>query len=608
MEIAIPLLALSGLYVISNQQRKKTREIENFDANLIENSALPNTNIPNRNFPEEFPVQNAELDTTAKLAVDNRYDGPRAWTDKFLNPSTKDNMFIQQDSGQRTSMAGNKDTKYHSLTGQMVDSEYFNHNNMVPFFGAKIRSRKFEANSTESLMDNYLGTGSTTISKTEQSPLFSPDENYNWAHGAPNNSDFYQSRVNPSMNMANVKPFQEQRVAPGVGLGYGTEGAAGFNSGMLARDQWIDKNVDELRVANHQKAEGIALLGHEGPAISYVTSLGSIGQQEKHRPERAFEMGQNRLMTTTGAEKGQTLRAVPIEKTVNRPDTSTGYAGGAAASNPSSYVEGEYMSTHRNSLNSYPMSNVVQTGKGGSMEADFGKRSTNAYANNRSANKQNDYFGAIGGAIGAITAPILDVLRPSRKQNVIGTLRPYQNPSTTVPTSYIFNPADRTGTTIRQTTENSKFHLNVNARQHGGAYVVAEQQPIMNERMNQSDFYYAGNSSAGASNRQTRTYDAEYNQRNNDIKASTIDGRMVPGNMSLMNASVNMHGKAKDDYMKQNRALNPSMPSVSPSINTVGMLQGKTPLYQNIQSDRVTPDLLNALKGNPYAINMSRGL
>jgi hypothetical protein len=608
MEIAIPLLALSGLYVISNQQRKKTKEIENFDANLIENSDLPNTNIPNRNFPEEFPVQNAELDTTAKLAVDNRYDGPRAWTDKFLNPSVSDNVFLQNDTPQKSSMAGTKDSKYYSLTGQMVDMDYFNHNNMVPYFGAKIRSRQFEANSTESLMDNYLGTGSTIISKTEQSPLFSPDENYNWAYGAPNKNDFYQSRVNPSMNMANVKPFQEQRVAPGLGLGYGTEGSAGFNSGMLARDQWIDKTVDELRVANHQKAEGIALLGHEGPAISYVTKLGSIGQQEKHRPERAFEMGQNRLMTTTGAEKGQTLRAVPIERSVSRPDTSTGYAGGATAANPSSYVEGEYMPTHRNMLDSYPVSNATSTGKGGPMVSDFGKRSTNAYANNRSANKQNDYFGVVGGAIGALTAPILDILRPSRKQNAIGTLRPYQNPGTTVPTSYIFNPADRPNTTIRQTTENSKFHLNVNARQNGGAYTVAEQQPIVNERMNQSDFYYAGNSSAGASNRQTRTYDAEYNQRNNDIKASTIDGRLVPGNMSLLNASVNMQGKAKDAYMQNNRAVNPSMPSLPPSMDSMGMLQGKTSLYQNIQTDRVTPDLLNALKGNPYALNINNAL
>jgi hypothetical protein len=126
--------------------------------------------------------------------------------------------------------------------------------------------------------------------------------------------------------------------------------------------------------------------------------------------------------------------------------------------------------------------------------------------------------------------------------------------------------------------------------------------------MNQSDFYYAGNSSAGASNRQTRTYDAEYNQRNNDIKASTIDGRMVPGNMSLLNASVNMQGKAKDAYMQNNRAVNPSMPSLPPSMDSMGMLQGKTSLYQNIQTDRVTPDLLNALKGNPYALNINNAL
>jgi hypothetical protein len=602
MEIAIPLLALSGLYVISNQQKKKPKEIENFD------TELPNTNIPNKNYPEEFPVQNSELDTTTKLAVDNRYDGPRAWTDKFMNPAVPDNVFLQENTPQKTSMSGTRDSKYYSLTGQQVDMDYFNHNNMVPYFGGKIRSRQFDAKATESLMDNYLGTGSTVISKTEQSPLFSPDENYNWAHGAPNNSDFYQSRVNPSMNMANVKPFEEQRVAPGLGLGYGTDGSAGFNSGMLARDKWIDKSIDELRVANHQKAEGIALLGHEGPAISYVTQLGSIGQQEKHRPERAFEMGQNRLMTTTGLEKGQTMRAIPIERSVSRPDTSVGYSGVATASNPSSYVEGEYMPTHRNELESYPVSAAASVGKGGAMEADFGKRSTVAYNNNRSANKQTSYFGMVGGAIGAVVSPLLDVVRPSRKDNVIGTLRPYQNPGTKVPTSYIFNPADRPTTTIRQTTENSKYHLNVNANQRGGAYAVTEQQPIINERMNQSDFYYAGNSGAGSRTRQTRTYDAEYNQRNNDIKASTIDGRMVPGNMSLLNSSVNMQAKQKDIYMQNNRASNPSMPAPTPSMDSIGMLQGKQGLYQNIQSDRVTPDLLNALKGNPYALSVTNGL
>jgi hypothetical protein len=596
MEIAIPLAALAGLYVISKQQTNKQNLAieEGFDGR----EALPNTNLPNKNFPNEYPVQNVELDSTTRLAHDNRYDGGKAWTDKFYNANSSENVFTQ-DSGNRG------EGKYYSLTGQMVDDDYFNHNNMVPYFGSKIRSRQFEANSNESLMDNYLGTGSQQIQKKEQSPLFSPGENFAWAYGAPNQNDFFQSRVNPSMNMANTKPFEEQRVAPGLGLGYGTEGSAGFNSGMLARETWMPKTVDELRTANHAKSGGNVTLGYEGPAASYIKSLGSIGQMEKHRPERAFEMGQDRLMTTTGLEKGQTLQAMPIDRATNRNDTSIDYAGIAGSSNPNAYVDGEYMPSKHNDLPSFPLSNASSVGHGGAMAADYGIKSNRAYANNRSSNHQTDYFGAFGSAIGTVVAPLLDIVRPSRKQNAIGNLRPYQNPGTKVTSSYLFNPADRPGVTIRETTENSKFHLNVNANQHGGGYAVAEQQPIINERMNQSDFYYAGNSSAGPNARQTRAYDAEYRQRNNDIKASTIDGRLVPGNMSLMNGNVNVTAKPKDAYLQNNRAVNPSMPAPPPSMDTMGRLQGKQSLYSGMQTDRVSPDLLNALKGNPYALNIN---
>ena len=92
------------------------------------------------------------------------------------------------------------------------------------------------------------------ITKTEQSPLFSPGEGYQYPHGTPNKNDFYQSRVNPSMRMANVKPFEEQRVAPGLGLGYTTEGSEGFNSGMMQRESWMPKTADDLRVATNPKA------------------------------------------------------------------------------------------------------------------------------------------------------------------------------------------------------------------------------------------------------------------------------------------------------------------------------------------------------------------
>jgi len=602
MEIGIPLVALAGLYLVSKQ--KKDSERETFD---MRNDLLPNTNIPDKNFPNKSPMTSSVIELTDELTNNNRYEGETAYTDKFFNPNVPNSLFNEYSSTSTASCpVGLQNSTFTSLAGQDVGCDYFRHNNMVPFFGSKFHSNyKDTGNATELIMDTYLGAGTQTISKQEQAPLFKPDENVQWAHGAPNQTDFFQSRVNPSMKMSNVKPFIEERVAPGVGLGYGTDGSAGFNSGMLAREMWMPKTVDELRVDSHSKAGGQMLLGHEGPANSYVKYTGSIGTVEKNRPERTFEQGQDRYFTTTGAEKGPTMRAIPVEKYVNRPDTSMEYSGGAKYMNSSMYTDGEYMESKNIQLGEIPLGIAYADGAGGPTTADYGMKSKMAYPNNRSVNQQPDYYGAVGGAFGAVVAPLLDILRPSRRENVIGTLRPYQNPSTKVALPGVFNPGDRPATTIRETTENSKFHLNVNSRQNGGAYVVTENQPIVNERMNQSDFYYAGNSSAGANARQPRPYDAEYRQRNNNIKASTIDGRLVQGNMSLNSANVNMQAKAKDQYMINNRDVNPTMPSMPPSMGTMGKLQGRNVLAE---PDRTNPDLLSQLKGNPFALNVLNGL
>jgi len=603
MEIGIPLVALAGLYLVS-KQKPNNGGAENFKVRIED---LPNSNIPDKNYPDDNQTSAAELDLTSSLSHNNKYEGS-AYTDKYFNPNESDTRFAMPSmySGNISCPDGLGDTKFKSLAGQQVSCDYFRHNNMVPFFGSNYHSNyKDTEGAASSIMDNYLGTGTNHIPKQEQAPLFKPDENLQWAYGAPNQTDFYQSRVNPSMRMANVKPFQEEKVAPGVGLGYGTEGSAGFNSGMLGRELWMPKTVDELRVDSHSKAGGTMLFGHEGPANSYVKTTGSIGIVEKNRPEKSFEQGQDRYLTTTGLEKGQTMRAIPVERFVNRPETSMEYSGGAKYTNSSTYADGEYMESRNVQLGSVPVGIAYSENSGGPNEADFGMKSQFAYPNNRSANQQVEYFGMVGSAIGAVVAPLLDILRPSRRQNVIGTLRPYQNASTKVALPGVFNPGDRPGPTIRETTENSKFHLNIDARQNGGAYIVTENQPAITERMNQSDFYYSGNSSAGANARQPRPYDAEYRQRNNNIKASTIDGRLVQGNMSLNSANVNMQSKAKDQYMINNRDVNPTMPSMPPSMGTMGKLQGKMGLSQ---PDRTNPDLLSQLKGNPFALNVVNGL
>jgi|TARA_B110000967_G_scaffold146723_1_gene150195 hypothetical protein len=598
MELAIPGVALGLLYIVSKQNGETETKNENFTGY----NGLPNTNIPDKNYPSELPIVSSELDKTSALSQVNRFDSNGVYTDKYFNQ--KMNKEVQDSVNQ---------PEFFSMTGEKVGKDYFQHDNMVPFFGSKLRTVKTGANSNEGIMDSHTGAGSQSITKTEQAPLFKPDENVQWAHGAPNQTDFIRSRVNPSMKMSNVKPFEEERVAPGLGLGYTNEGADGFNAGMMERDQWMPKTADQLRITTNPKAGGNSLLGHEGPANSsinnHISTREQMGVMEKNRPETSFEMNSDRYMTTTGAVKGQTLHSIPIDRYVSRPETTTSYTGAAGADQEASYVAGEYMPSHNQQLGPTQLGVANANNRQQATASDYGIKSKKAYPNNRTSNKQDGYFGMVSGTVGAAIAPLLDVLRPSRKENVIGTLRPYQNAGSTVSNSYIFNPADRPAATIRETTEKSKNHLNINANQNGGAYQVSDQQVAFTTRNETGDFYYTGAVGATDGNRELKSYEAIGNQRNNDMKSSTIDGRMTKGNMSLMNADVNMRQKTRDESFKNNRDAVGNMPYQSPDVSNIGRISGNNnTLPSTVQAERNDWDISSQLQSNPYVVNYKKGL
>jgi hypothetical protein len=50
------------------------------------------------------------------------------------------------------------------------------------------------------------------------------------------------------------------------------------------------------------------------------------------------------------------------------------------------------------------------------------------------------------------------------------------------------------------------------------------------------------------------------------------------------------------------------MPYQTPNIDNMGILQGNDGLYSTIQMDRTTPDIMNALQKNPYALSVMGGL
>jgi len=586
MEVVIPLLAMSGLYIST-----RTNETENFTS-----SQLPNVDIPDRNYVPDN-TKPAESDRSSKLTKDNAYDGQKVYTDKYFNA----NMNSDAVNSNNTSSG---DTQFTSLTGESVGSSYFQHNNMVPFFKGSVRSRINDMNANESVLDNYVGSGSQSFSKKEQAPLFAPKENQQWANGAPNNTDFVRSRMNPSNRMANVNPFKQEQVAPGLGLGFTTEGAEGFNSGMMQRDAWTAKTVDEMRVLTNPKAGGVSIIGREGPANSHIKQMGRQGIQEKHRPDTSFEMTQDRYFTTTGVQKGETLRAIHIDKDVNRPDTSIEYAGGANYQTSAMYVDGEYTPTHKQHLDAPAFTPAGAHNRGAATASDYGIKSKKAYPNNRSTTSNDKYFGAVGGAIGAAVAPLLDVLRPSKKEHTVGNLRPYQKAKASVASSYVYDPNQTATPTIRESTEQGKFHPLINANQNGGAYKVSDHQ-VAHTARSETSTSYTGASSAASGRKIMRSYGAEYNQRNNDIKSSTIDGRTASGNMKLFNPDVNMSAKHKDDDLHNNRPLIKSMPAPTPSTHAIGRISGGNSLNQNISMERTTPDLTSALKSNPFVIPYS---
>lgn len=599
-EIAVPLIALGSMYVVSKQKKdNRSSNSEGYTNMTNTKNALPGINPPKptNNFPLTEPVKTSN-NTSA-------YTNPNQHTDKYFDPKN----YAAQEQRQTSDHGVGGGTKTSlSLTGKPIDKNNFKHQNMAPFFGGKIRGATINNNITESVLDNMQGQGSQFFAKKEQAPMFKPQEGYQFANGAPNVSDFIQSRVNPSMRMANVKPWDEQHVAPGLNKGYTNDGSAGYNSGMEARDMWMDKSVNELRVETNPKMT-YELQGHEGPSSHFIKNAPTThtqGKVEKHLPDKYFASGPERWMTTTGIEKAQTARGIELLNDVNRTSTTAEYYGTRANQKEGTYVNREYQPTRRPVLPVQDFSTPSSIGTSKPTTGDHGAQSYSNLANNRSTTRNNN-IGPAGGFIKAIVSPVLDLLRPTRKQDVVDNMRSSGNAGTAVSNGQIFNPADRTKTTIREMTEAELDcnHMNVQS-QNANAYLVSEHQPVNLQRdtTNISHTGTAGSSGFTA----TKSYEAEYKQRNNVNKTQV--NRPNQGGTQMFNQNDNITISKRDGDRDNNRWWVPSSGGTAgitarATNDNIGRVKVSESYDQNINTDRIAPELLSAFKTNPYTQSLS---
>jgi hypothetical protein len=633
-EVALILGILGSAYIASNRNDQEMKEGYR-NTSVDKSRFLPNTNIPTTNYPVVQPTTGSNV---------NEYKNANAATDRYyargvdfekmssgvaggvggvgilrgIPERGRDNSKDKYDFMSNASTAGstslpNLDTQFGdtynkdgftSLTGAKIDPTSFTHNNMEPYYGAKVRGISAGANMHENVLDNKVGSGSQFFSKTEQAPLFRPQENMHLPNGMQNQSDFYQSRIMPSTKISNVKPWEEVRVGPGLDKGYESKGSFGYNSGMEARDKWMDRGVDELRVKTNPKLS-YSLDGHQGPAAHYIQTaptVESLGRMEKHLPDTFFINTPDRWFTTTGLEKGETQRAIEMDRESNRQTTTTEYFGTTAPADGGSaiYAPKNFEDTRRQTYDPTPIINPSATEKNTATESDYGRLSYKLTHNNRTTVRPNE-MGGIHGALKAVVAPLLDVLKPSRKENVVGNARMYENARMPVPAAVTatFNPADRAPTTIKETTVGlvGFDHLNVE-RQAAAGYLISQNTPVDTERTTTSTDYL-GIAGGAAVRMGNQLYNAAYNQRNNVNK--TYKNVTNHGSMSLFNSDTNIQIDRLDaDRLNNREMVMTNAPSSIPSIDIHGKMTMPQSYDETKLNERIQPDILNAFRQNPY--------
>jgi hypothetical protein len=604
-QLALPLIALGACYILSNKNDNDEYENEmDVDNNIRENftnmkkttfrsniSDLPNTSVINENFP------NLKLIELKNKNYVKQYFNPNQTTDSIFDP----------DKNQARIIGENSSGSFNSLTGNKVNTKEFNHNNMVPFFRGNKTGQSVNSNN-QILLESRSGSGTERIKRVEQAPLFKPEENNEYVFGMPNQSDFFHSRQIPSSNINNVLPWEQKKVAPGLGLGFTTEGSDGYNSGMMDRKSWKPLTVDELRVKTNPR-ETFSLKGHEGPAESKVNNLGKIGNIEKNRPNTDFEVGPDRWFTTANIEGPRARDNFTLEEN-NRSNTTNEYFGvkGSGNENKQNYFRGNFEPSNRQQLPSNPFNPAAAEGRGTANDLENRAGSFDLLENNRNNNCQPDTIsaGGINGTFRAILAPVIDVLRPTRKNNVVGNANITGNVRSLVPNLPVTNPDNPIRTTIRDTTGDriGLNHLNVShIPNSNGAYITTEVQVKDQERNigNSSNF---GNIQ-GQSSEMDRS--AWARQRNSVSKI--IESRPNPGGMDIFNNQVNYKINRNDIDRVNNRAPLPdkllarpnTISAQIPSLDNFGTVNTFNKLSNEQNMERINPDILSAFKTNPYA-------
>ena len=347
--------------------------------------------------------------------------------------------------------------RIQTLSGEFVAADEFTHNNMVPFFGSNVK-QNLNPHGNVPLVELYTGMPATDRRKEECSTFFSPQKNMSFVNGTPNMPETLRNiRYNPSNYRQGEKPAYEERVGPGLNQGYTAAPSGGFQQ-MDARDYALPKTVDELRVATNPK---VTYTAPAIPGVAYVTNRGKHGAVSKNNPDRFFVNSPARYNTTVGAVKGKKLRSKPIDRRTNRQFTTREHTGGAGRrdytreeTRGTCYVRAVEPFRTEQALESDGVRNVAGAERWGNVDiftGTYGKAGIEVLPNERDTTQLTSYLSNAVSVVKELIAPIEDLMRTTRKENVIGNPRISGNMGYPVKKNTVYDPNDVARTTIKET-------------------------------------------------------------------------------------------------------------------------------------------------------------
>jgi hypothetical protein len=504
-----------------------------------------------------------------------------------------------------------------SLSGVPIRSKDFTHNNMVPFYGGRVK-QNMRATANNSLLDTYTGAGYTQIAKKEVETMFDYQRPFGNPFGLESSTDFIESRINTPRARNGERPFEPTRVGPAVNEGFGMTGKGGFQQ-LEINEIMRPKTTNELRVQNNPK------LTYDQPVVPgarFVTNpADNPGEVRKYRPDTFYideTLSRAGIAGPTDHVREATRPVQVLPETTRTTTTAEAFGPAASQDNQSSYVVGSYRTPMTQSFGGAGYRNADSTAwytpNVDSPEADYGRSGYENRPTERSATSERTVtLNTSPAETGQVSVHYLDDARPTRRAEQEDGHTDFGAGFIAggAPSVTVWDPNDVARTTVKETTIKWDYRGVASAADAPNRLKVYDPKdiarPTQKAQLSNRQYYGSGNNPGwGYMNE-----DFAYNMRTNSSKEQIARGRKPiygNGGIAIFEGDPGKQSAKRlttDDINDRANSINRVVDS-GPGVGDIGLVKNRVPLRLDVAAERNTPDIVEAVDDNPLQQSLHR--